>query len=213
MKLQLALDDMDFDDATKLLEMVQESIDIIEVGTPMITRYGLEPVRRYHQEFPHLETLADTKLMDVGEYVATLAYEAGADYCTVLSVTDTKTIKGCVEAAAAHDRQVYVDMICQPDIPGRVAELENIGVRCLGVHTGIDQQAQGRTPLDDLKLMRKCAKQSTKIAVAGGISPATISSYTELRPEIVIVGSAITHSENPVETARCLHEALAGTSL
>ncbi|WP_316668436.1 3-hexulose-6-phosphate synthase [uncultured Propionibacterium sp.] len=210
MKLQLALDDMDFGDATALITAVQEFIDIIEVGTPMITRYGLEPVRHYRKEFPHLEILADTKIMDVGAYVATLAYEAGADYCTVLSVTDTSTIRGCVEAAAAHHRHVYVDMICQFDIPGRVAELEDIGVRCLGVHTGVDQQAQGRTPLEDLAVLTECAKHS-KIAVAGGISPATVSSYAGLGPEVIIVGSSITHSKDPVATARCLHEALVNT--
>ncbi|RLP12710.1 3-hexulose-6-phosphate synthase [Propionibacterium australiense] len=212
MKLQLALDDLDFDDATELISTVQEFIDIIEVGTPMITRYGMEPVRRYHTEFPHLEILADTKIMDVGAYVAALAFEAGADYCTVLSVTDISTIKGCVEMAATHGRNVYVDMICQPDIPARVAELEDIGVCHFGVHTGVDQQAQGRTPLDDLSVLTECTKHSM-IAVAGGISPTTILSYAKLGPEVIVVGSGITHSENPVTAASSMREALHTVSL
>ena len=36
--------------------------------------------------------------MDAGEYEAEETFKAGADYCTVLGVTDTLTIEGCVKA-------------------------------------------------------------------------------------------------------------------
>ena len=44
----------------------------------------MEPVRRIKERFPCLEVLCDTKIMDAGAYEARLAFEAGADYVTVL---------------------------------------------------------------------------------------------------------------------------------
>lgn len=211
MKLQLALDDVTLEEGLKLVGRVIDYIDIVEIGSPMIIEYGMTPVREFRARFPKLEVLADTKIMDAGEYEAAQTFEAGAQYCTVLGVTDTRTVEGCLQAAERYGRDVFVDMICVPDIPGRVAELEAVGVTCLGVHTGVDQQAQGRTPLEDLQLMRASSKKS-RISVAGGISAATVASFIELGADIVIVGSGITHADDPVAAARELHAAIAAAS-
>ena len=99
MKLQLALDDITLDDAVELLDKVHTYVDIIEVGSPFIIEEGMRPVRIFKEKYPDCEILADTKIMDAGEYEAEETFKAGADYCTVLGVTDTLTIEGCVKAA------------------------------------------------------------------------------------------------------------------
>ena len=48
-------------------------------------------------------------------------------------------------------------MICVEDIPKWVRELEAIGVHGIAVHTGVDQQKAGRTPLEDLKVIKFCS--------------------------------------------------------
>ena len=93
------------------------------------------------------------------------------------------------------------------DIPAKVAELEEIGVDVIAVHTGADAQAVGREPINDLKVMKECSKKAA-IAVAGGISSKTIEKYVALNPEIVIVGSAIGNAEDPVAEAKAIKEAL-----
>ena len=95
MKLQLALDDITLDDAVELLDKVHTYVDIIEVGSPFIIEEGMRPVRIFEEKYPDCEILADTKIMDAGEYEAEETFKAGADYCTVLGVTDTLTIEGC----------------------------------------------------------------------------------------------------------------------
>lgn len=207
MKLQLALDDITLESAIVLIDEVQEYVDIVEVGSPMIIEYGMVPVREFRARYPELEVLADTKIMDAGDYEAAQTFEAGAHYCTVLGVTDTLTIQGCLKAAARYGRGVFVDMICVTDIPRRVAELEAVGVSLLGVHTGVDQQAQGRTSLEDLVVMRAASKNS-RISVAGGISVDTVASFVELGADVVIVGSGITHAADPVAAARDIHAAM-----
>ena len=111
MKLQLALDDITLEDAVELLDKVHPYVDIIEVGSPFIIEEGMRPVRIFKEKYPDCEILADTKIMDAGEYEAEETFKAGADYCTVLGVTDTLTIEGCVKAAKEYGKQTMVDMI------------------------------------------------------------------------------------------------------
>ena len=96
MKLQLALDDITLEDALSLVRTVRDYIDIIEIGTPFVIEYGMEAVRVMKKEFPEKEILADLKIMDAGDYEAEEALKAGADYVTVLGVTDILTVKGCI---------------------------------------------------------------------------------------------------------------------
>ena len=207
-KLQIALDDMRLEDALQLVEKIQHSIDIVEVGTPFMMEYGMEAVRSFRKLFPDLEVLCDGKIMDAGGYEAELMYKAGADYVTVLAVTDDITIAEVVSAAGRYGKKVMVDMICVSDLKSRIERIEKLGADVIAVHTGVDQQAAGRTPLDDLREMRSCVKH-TAIAVAGGINAASLNDYLIYQPEIVIVGSGITHAEDPVKEAKTLAEQIA----
>ena len=185
MKLQLALDEMKTEEAIKLVEKVKDYIDIIEVGTPICLDAGNNAVERMKKEFPDKEVLADCKIMDGGYLETENAFKATQDY----------------------GKKLVVDMITIEDIPAKVAELEEVGVDVLAVHTGADAQAVGREPIGDLKVMKESSKKA-EIAVAGGISSKTIAKYVELKPDIVIVGSAIGNAEDPVAEAKAIKEAM-----
>ena len=208
-KLQIALDDIVLDEALLLVEKIQDSIDIVEIGTPFMMEYGMAAVRRFREKFPKLEILCDGKIMDAGGYEVELAYKAGADYATVLAVTDDLTIADVVSSAKKCGKKVMVDMICVSDLKTRIEKVEELGVDVISVHTGVDQQAAGRTPLDDLREMRSYVKH-TDIAVAGGINAQTVKDYLIYEPEIIIVGGGITHAKDPVGEAKALAEQIGG---
>lgn len=207
MKLQLALDEMDLVKALSFTEKVADYVDIIEIGTPFVIDEGMRAVREFVRFFPEKEILADLKIMDAGHYEIAMAFEAGAAYATVLGVTDDLTVEGCVKAAQEYKRKVVVDMICVDNLPERIQTMEQIGADILAVHTGADQQAAGREPIQDLEVMTKYTK-TAKVAVAGGISSGTIKKYVDLYPEIIIVGSGIGHAPDPAEEARKIKEAM-----
>ena len=205
MKLQLALDDMEVEAAIALVEKVEDVIDIIEIGTPFLYQEGMRTVQLFKERFKGKEVLADMKIMDAGYYETEMALKAGADYVTVLGVTDNLTIQGCVEAANVYGKEVVVDMICVSNLAERLIELEDLGVHGFAVHIGTDQQVAGRQPIDDLKVMKACVK-GAKVSVAGGISKATIADYIALQPEVLIIGSGITHAADAVVAAREIKE-------
>lgn len=207
MKLQLALDVLTLEDALALTHKVRDHVEVIEMGTPFLLEYGMEAVRQFRSHFPDKVILADTKIMDAGALESESAFAAGADLVTVLAVTDTATIRACVELANRSKKQVVADMICVQDLAQRARELEELGVHGIAVHTGVDQQAQGRTPLEDLKILRKVVNRA-ELFVAGGISLRTISAYCEAGADVLIVGGAIANAENPAEEAMAIHEAM-----
>ncbi|MDF7638120.1 3-hexulose-6-phosphate synthase [Lactobacillus sp. ESL0791] len=208
MKLQLALDDISLTDALSLGEKVRDYVDIFEIGSPFIIEEGMHAVRAFRKKFPEKEILADTKIADAGEYEAGLTFAAGADYCTVIAITDDLTIKACINAANKYGKKVFVDTINASDLKNRIPKLEKeLGVNSISVHVGVDEQAAGQTPLNALKEVKEIS-QGSLISVAGGIKPATIDQYVAAGADIVIVGGGVNHAEDPVEAARQLSEAI-----
>ena len=200
MKLQLALDVLPLTQALALTELVRDSVDIIEIGTPFLLDEGLRAVRTFREHFPGKHILADAKIADAGAYETAQCFRAGADYVTVLGVCDLLTISESVATAKEHGGSVVADMICVPDLQRRTQELLDVGVENIAVHTGIDQQKAGRTPLDDLKVIRASAPDAI-IAVAGGITLQTVDEYRKAGADIIICGGAIASAAEPAEAA------------
>ena len=67
MKLELALDTFTPQSACALAERLQDFIDIVEVGTPMLLNYGMAAVRDMKKAVPGLTLFADTKIIDAPE--------------------------------------------------------------------------------------------------------------------------------------------------
>ncbi len=189
-KLQIAVDLMTEEQAALLADEIHDVIDIFEVGTPMIVRDGLHPVRRIKEKHPELTVLADTKIVDGGSLECEDACKAGADIITVLAMADNATIQGVADSAHRYGRKAMADLIQVPDIAKRAKELVELGVDYICVHTGVDMQQLGRTPLEDLDALVSAVCRE-KAAVAGGISSETLESYLEKEPAIVIMGSAL----------------------
>ncbi|GAA4965079.1 3-hexulose-6-phosphate synthase [Kineococcus glutinatus] len=208
-RLQLALDDIGREDLLPLLERVHPFVDIVEVGTPLLMRYGVSLITEIKKRFPTLHLLSDAKIMDAAHHEAALSFEAGADYVTFLALTDDGSVSECVRAAHEHGGAVVADMICVPDLVQRGRQLAHMGVDMLAVHTGVDQQAAGRTPLDDLQVLTASAIP-VPLAVAGGINLASAAAYLAWQPHVLIVGSGITTAADPAAEAERLHAVVRG---
>ncbi len=207
MKLQMAIDRADIQEALALTEQVASWVDIVEVGTPVIMRWGLEPVRQIKAAFPKLTVLADTKIVDGGALECGDAVAAGADIVTVLALADEATITEVVKVAHENGRKVMADLITVSDIAMAAKRLLELKVDYICVHTGVDAQKSGRTPMSDLRTLLTAIPRE-QAAVAGGICLETLPDYAALKPGILIAGSALAGAEEPSKMAQRMKEAL-----
>ncbi len=195
MKLQISLDLVDTKKALEMTEQIKDIIDIVEVGTPMIIREGLHPVRELKSRYKDLCVLADTKIVDGGEIESADAFMAGADIVTVLAFSQDETIKGVVKTAKKFNRKTMADMICIKDITIRAKELDQMGVDYICIHTAVDVQSTGQSPYADLAAIHPLLKNA-KSALAGGVNIQSVPKFYQYNPEIVVVGGALTSQEN-----------------
>ncbi|MGG3608108.1 3-hexulose-6-phosphate synthase [Priestia megaterium] len=191
MELQLALDLVNIPEAIELLKEVEEHIDIVEIGTPVVINEGLHAVKAVKEAFPNLKVLADLKIMDAAGYEVMKASEAGADIITILGTAEDMSIKGAVEEAKKQGKKVLVDMIAVKDLTGRAKEVDAMGVDYICVHTGYDLQAVGKNSFEDLQTIKSVVKNA-KTAIAGGIKLETLPEVIKVNPDLVIVGGGIT---------------------
>ncbi|MCM3005993.1 3-hexulose-6-phosphate synthase [Priestia koreensis] len=195
MELQLALDLVNIPEAKELVKEVEDHIDIVEIGTPVVINEGLKAVKEIKEAFPNLKVLADLKIMDAAGYEVMKASEAGADIITILGAAEDMSIKGAVEEAKKQNKKILVDMISVKDIETRAKELDELGVDYICVHTGYDLQAVGQNSFDDLQTIKRVVKNA-KTAVAGGIKLESLPEVIKAQPDLVIVGGGITGADD-----------------
>ena len=197
---QMALDSLDFDATVALATKVAPHVDILEIGTPCIKHNGIELLKTLRAKFPNNKILVDLKTMDAGFYEAEPFYKAGADICTVLGTADIGTIKGVIDVANKYGKMAQVDLINVADKKARTLEVAKLGAHIIGVHTGLDQQAAGQTPFNDLAMVAGL-KTGAKISVAGGVKAATVRQVVDAGADIVVAGAAIYGAADPAASA------------
>jgi 3-hexulose-6-phosphate synthase len=202
MKLQLALDG-NLQQGLAALEAAAPYIDIAEIGTPLIFREGVRAVREVRSGFPQVTLVADLKIMDAGEEEAGIAFGAGADLVTVLGVANDTTVRGAVAAAQRAGKQVMADLMQVNDPVARGRDLLQMGCQFVCVHTAYDMLADGHSPLEILSRLRG-ELPDARLAVAGGINLSNLEDIVALKPDIVVVGSAITRAADMAGTAQAL---------
>lgn len=203
-ELQLALDG-DLRSALETLSAIHPYIDIAEAGTPLVFREGMNALRRIREAHPQLTLAADLKIMDAGRAEADIAFSAGADVVTVMALAADATIAGALESARAYGKRLMVDMMQVADGRARAMELLGLGCDLLCLHTAHDQQSSLGSPFAQLADLRQ-ALPTTGLAIAGGVKLPALDRILPLKPEVIIVGSAITGAADPRASAKRFHE-------
>ncbi len=190
MQLQLALDQVSLEQAVEIVDQLQDFIDIVEIGTPLIFKEGLTAVTTIKNRFSRLTILADLKIVDGGAYESKLAFEAGADVVTVLALAHDVTVEAVIRTAQEWGGAVMVDMLRQSDIAARISQVENMGAGYICVHTASDLGGPDHLALQQLEAAVQTVKKAL-VAAAGGITLQTIGEVLLKKPDILVVGGGI----------------------
>lgn len=184
--------------------------DIVEIGTPVLKRFGVSAITTARELCPDVLVLADTKTVDGGQLEADLVFGAGAAFMTVLSCASRATHEVVGKRAAAFGATVVVDTITESGkaepLPAGAAFPESFGY--VALHSPTDSREAGDTSTTHIEAVGKMRARGFRVSLAGGIGPDTLDAVIAVEPEIVVVGSAITESANPEETAQWIRDRL-----
>ncbi|EKQ50468.1 MULTISPECIES: orotidine 5'-phosphate decarboxylase / HUMPS family protein [unclassified Clostridium] len=203
MKLQVAIDRVPFDKAENLVKIFDGLADVIEIGTSLIKDYGLFKLKELSGKKKISKLLGDIKTSDEGAYEFKQGFKQGFDILTVMGSASLETIEKCYEVSEQSNGAMMIDLLeCSDEKIKEIAHFKN-AIYC--IHASIDSEKL-LNPGKTVEEFKERFPQVNKIAVAGGITLDCIPELNKHNIELVIVGSAITGAENPVEKAKQFKE-------
>ena len=207
-KLQLALDTLDGDEALKLAFIAAPFVNILEAGTPLIKSVGISIVTRLKAAHPDKLILADLKSSDVGAYEAEMAFKAGADIVTTQGITTLATIREVQREADKWKRRAEVDMTGVDDPTARTKQVLELGVGLVLYHRSIDEETTQGALWDEkaVNTVRVMCALGLDVAIAGGINYDTLPLLSGIPIYGVVIGRGITAQPNAAEAAKKIAE-------
>lgn len=210
--IQLALDYFDLAPAVAMAQIVHKEVDALEIGTPLTKAGGMLAVRTIRQLCPDILILADIKSPDVGGGEAKMAFDAGADWMTVLGAAPLDTVKLALdEANSRPGKEMFIELTGIRDILARAREWRSIGVERMVYHRGWDEGNLSRTwDSQDLATINELTNMGFKISVAGGLGLDMIPFFQGVDISVFVIGRAIRETPDPAATARKFRAAING---
>jgi bifunctional enzyme Fae/Hps len=201
--LQIALDAPSLEGAKKVIEALPGSDRIIiEVGTPLIKRYGTRVIGELRQIAKDKFIIADLKTLDVGKVEADIAYEDTADAVVASGLAPPETLDATVHEAKRLGIYAVIDMLNVEDVLTKLKSLKDFPDIVI-LHRGIDQESGRTCGLERIQMIRKAfPNKKLLIAVAGGIVPETAKEALEQGADILIVGRYVTQSKDVERSVR-----------
>lgn len=207
MLLQIAFDKPEH---LALLPRVAGIADIVEIGTPVLKRFGIGAITTARELCPDTLVLADTKTVDGGRLEAEMVFGAGATFMTVLSAASRATHEVVSRVADSFGASVVLDTITESGKAELLAESAALPdcFAYVAVHSPTDAREAGDRSRSHIAAVAEMHRRGFRVSLAGGIGPDTIDAVLDVEPEILVVGSAITESNNPQEIAAWMKERL-----
>jgi bifunctional enzyme Fae/Hps len=195
--VQIALDAPNLEKAKHVISQIPGSDRIIiEVGTPLIKRYGTRVINELRKTAKDAFIIADLKTLDVGKVEVDIAYEETADAVVASGLAPPETLDKFVHEAKRLGIYGVVDMLNVEDPIGKLRGIKNFPDVII-LHRGIDQETGRTLGLDIInKLRQTFNNKKFLIAVAGGILPETAKEALRKGADIIIVGRYVTQAKD-----------------
>lgn len=208
-KLQVALDLTTVPEALAALESTADEVDVIEVGTILCLSAGMDAVKCIRAAHPMHIVLADVRIAEAGSIISKLAFDAGADWVTVVSGAARATVEAVAGIARDRDRDVQVEL-SEGWTWDYVDACLQAGVEQFIVHRSRDAEASGHLTWadDDFEAIAELHRRGGRVSVTGGLTPTEIRAFDRTPAEIFISGRGLYGPQDPADASRAYREAV-----
>lgn len=203
--LQLALDHSSLEDAQRDVTLLKDSVDIVEAGTILCLNEGLGAVKALREQCPDKIIVADWKVADAGETLAQQAFGAGANWMTIICAAPLATVEKGHAMAQRCGGEIQIELFGNWTLDD-ARDWHRIGVRQAIYHRGRDAQASGQQWCEaDLARMKALSDIGLELSITGGITPADLPLFKDIRVKAFIAGRALAGAANPAQMAGDFH--------
>ncbi|RNI15924.1 bifunctional 5,6,7,8-tetrahydromethanopterin hydro-lyase/3-hexulose-6-phosphate synthase [Methanohalophilus sp. RSK] len=204
--LQVALDNPNIEAVLNVVRQLPKSDHLIlEAGTPLIKRYGVDVITKLREVKPDAFIVADLKTLDTGNLEARMVADATADAIVVSALAPVPTLEKAI--AEAHKTGIYavMDTLNHPDPMAVLKELNELP-DVVELHRAIDVEdtAYAWGSIEAIKEL----SPKILVAVAGGVRVHTIPDALKAGADVLVVGRAITNSKDIRQSAEQFVEGL-----
>jgi len=205
--LQVALDLVDMNKVFQVLSELPENDHlIIEAGTPLVKKFGLNVISEMRKVRPNAFIIADLKVLDTGNLEARMAADASADAVVISGLAPKSTLEKAIGEAKKTGIYSIVDMLNVPD-PVKVIESLSIKPDIVELHRAIDAE-ETKHAWGNIAALKKAAGGKLLVATAGGIRAEVVKDALKSGADILVVGRAITASKDIRSSAEIFLENL-----
>ncbi|HIA2328995.1 3-keto-L-gulonate-6-phosphate decarboxylase UlaD [Escherichia albertii] len=203
--LQLALDHSSLEAAQRDVTLLKDSVDIVEAGTILCLNEGLGAVKALREQCPDKIIVADWKVADAGETLAQQAFAAGANWMTIICAAPLATVEKGHAMAQNCGGEIQIELFGNWTLDD-ARDWHRIGVRQAIYHRDRDAQASGQQWGEaDLARMKALSDIGLELSITGGITPADLPLFKDIRVKAFIAGRALAGAVNPAQVAADFH--------
>ncbi|PIP00870.1 3-keto-L-gulonate-6-phosphate decarboxylase UlaD [Pleomorphomonas carboxyditropha] len=207
--LQVALDFTALEPALAAARRLAGHVDILEAGTLLCLACGMDAVRALRRDHPDHLLVADFKAADAGETLAELAFDAGANWMTVVCAAPLATMERALAVAEARGGDVQIELFGHWTLDDARA-WRRLGIRQAVFHRGRDAQAAGQTwSRDDLDRLKALSDIGLEMSVTGGIAAGDLPLFRDIAAKVFIAGRALYGATDPAAAAIGFQQAIA----
>lgn len=204
--LQVAFDNPNLEFVLAAISQIPKSDHvIIEAGTPLIKRYGVDVISKIRDVRPDAFIVADLKTLDTGNLEARMVADAAGDAIVVSALAPINTINKLIEEAHKTGIYAVMDTLNQPD-PISVLKQLNVMPDVIELHRGIDIEGTEHA-WGNIADIKKVAPKAL-VAVAGGVRLDKVPVALNQGADILVVGRAIAGARDIREAAEQFINAL-----
>lgn len=176
--------------------------DIIEVGTPVLKRFGLSAITTACELAGGKPVMADTKTVDAGGLEAEMVFAAGAASMTALALAPTATRRAVLDVAARYGRIVIFDTIlgAPSETDEFIVEMGG-GEHWVGLHASSDARLAGDKTNRHINAVTRWQAKGARVLLAGGIGRANLQRSLEANADVIVIGSSVSAATDPEREA------------
>ena len=208
-RLQIALDTFSLPAALGPLQKAAPHVDVIEVGTVLCLSEGMHAVRAIRALFPEKPVLADVRIAEAGNIIATMAYEAGASWVSVVAGASLTTVQQVCAVATRFGGEVQIELGDTYDADAARA-WRAAGAQHVIVHRSRDAEATGELTWgpDDLDRVDELDDMGFTVTITGGVTAQDLLAFAGRPVGIIIAGRAVVNAEDPAAAAQGLQDTI-----